>query len=145
MFITHKSTSSPNHCRCRFSIFFLTTWTLLLPRDVRRFQKLSTMLSSLSFLVKNDRDWKYSFIFVSVYIVFEIAWLVTGTVWLIGVDPSPEKCDKTIHVFSMVVVINFWIHILTPLLFMLCLCCTKVFPFLGHCTYWNIMKVILVL
>ena len=74
-------------------------------------------------------------------------------------------CDKTIHVFSMVgrphqlhtrrphqlhvhhvlvaqvVVINFWIHILTPLLFMLCLCCTKICPFLGHCTYWNVMKV----
>jgi len=75
-----------------------------------------------------------------VYIIFEIAWLVTGTVWLIGVNPNPEECDKTIHVFSMVVVINFWIHILTPLLFMLCLCCTKIFPFLGHCTYWNIMK-----
>ena len=40
-----------------------------------------------------------------------------------------------------VVVINFWIHILTPLLFMLCLCCTKICPFLGHCTYWNVMKV----
>jgi len=75
-----------------------------------------------------------------VYIIFEIAWLVTGTVWLIGVDPDPKMCDKTIHVFSMVVVINFWIHILTPLLFMLCLCCTKICPFLGHCTYWNVMK-----
>jgi len=74
-----------------------------------------------------------------VYIIFEIAWLITGTVWLIGID-SGSECDKTIHVFSMVVVINFWIHILTPLLFMLCLCCTKIFPFLGHCTYWNVMK-----
>merc|ERR1712032_151370 len=74
-----------------------------------------------------------------VYIIFEIAWLITGTVWLIGID-SGSECDKTIHVFSMVVVINFWIHILTPLLFMLCLCCTKIFPFLGHCTYWNLMK-----
>lgn len=73
-----------------------------------------------------------------VYILFEIAWLITGTVWVIGVDV--EQCDKTIHIFSVVVIVNFWIHILTPLLFMLCLCCSRIFPFLGYCTYWNIMK-----
>jgi len=73
-----------------------------------------------------------------VYILFEIAWLITGTVWVIGVDVS--QCDKTIHIFSVVVIVNFWIHILTPLLFMLCLCCSRIFPFLGYCTYWNIMK-----
>lgn len=72
-----------------------------------------------------------------VYILFEISWLITGTVWVFGVDT--DHCDKTIHVFSITVIVNFWIHILTPLLFMLCLCCTKVFPFLGYCTYWNLM------
>ena len=56
-------------------------------------------------------------IFFLVYILFEIAWLITGTVWVIGVDV--EQCDKTIHIFSVVVIVNFWIHILTPLLFML--------------------------
>ena len=122
------------------------------------------MSSSSSFQVRQEfrNAWSNS---SPVYIIFEIAWLVTGTVWLIGVDPDPKMCDKTIHVFSMVgrphqlhtrrpyqlhvhhvlvaqvVVINFWIHILTPLLFMLCLCCTKICPFLGHCTYWNVMKV----
>lgn len=75
-----------------------------------------------------------------VYILFEVAWLITGTVWVLGVGGGPEQCDKTIYVFSVVVIINFWIHILTPLLFMLCLCCTKVFPFLGHCAYWNLLK-----
>ena len=32
--------------------------------------------------------------------------------------------------FSIVVIANFWIHILTPLLFMLALCCSK----LGVCS-----------
>lgn len=75
-----------------------------------------------------------------VYILFEIAWLITGTVWVLGVETESGQCDKTIHMFSIVVIINFWIHILTPLLFMLCLCCTKICPYLGHCTYWNILK-----
>jgi hypothetical protein len=74
-----------------------------------------------------------------VYILFEIAWLITGTVWVVGVEET-EECDKTIYIFSIVVIVNFWIHILTPLLFMLCLCCSRIFPFLGYCTYWNIMK-----
>lgn len=76
-----------------------------------------------------------------VYILFEISWLITGTVWLFGVPAiGVDKCDKTIYVFSAVVIVNFWIHILTPLLFMLCLCCARIFPFLGYCTYWNIIK-----
>lgn len=75
-----------------------------------------------------------------VYILFEIGWLITGTVWIFGVNGSDdEECDKkTIYVFSIVVIINFWIHILTPLLFMFCLCCSKICPFL-HCTYWGIV------
>jgi len=74
-----------------------------------------------------------------VYILFEIAWLITGTVWVVGVEET-QDCDKTIYIFSIVVIVNFWIHILTPLLFMLCLCCSRIFPFLGYCTYWNIIK-----
>ena len=61
---------------------------------------------------KHDSEKTYFFL---VYILFEIAWLITGTVWVIGVDV--EQCDKTIHIFSVVVIVNFWIHILTPLLF----------------------------
>jgi len=73
-----------------------------------------------------------------VYILFEICWLITGTVWVAQVDPS--TCDQTIYIFSLVVIVNFWIHILTPLLFMLCLCCSRIFPYCGYCTYWNILK-----
>ena len=44
--------------------------------------------------------------------------MVTGTVWLIGVDPDPEMCDKTIHVFSMVfVLINFMFIVVTNFMF----------------------------
>lgn len=79
-----------------------------------------------------------------VYILFEVAWLITGTVWLLGINPQEDaceaQCDKTIYIFSVVVVVNFWIHILTPLLFMLCICCSRIFPFLGYCTYWKILK-----
>ena len=35
-----------------------------------------------------------------------------------------------VYMFSIVVIANFWIHILTPLLFMLALCCSK----LGVCS-----------
>ena len=56
--------------------------------------------------------------FPLVYILFEIAWLITGTVWVVGVEDTAQ-CDRTIYIFSIVVIVNFWIHILTPLLFML--------------------------
>ena len=72
------------------------------------------------------------------YIIFEVGWLITGTVWIAGSDLG--HCDHTIYIFSVVVIVNFWIHILTPLMFMLGLCCTRIFPFCGYCSYWNIMK-----
>ncbi|QQP50958.1 Putative LOC100373930, partial [Caligus rogercresseyi] len=38
------------------------------------------------------------------------------------------SCDHTLYVFSLVVIINFWIHLLTPLIFMLSLCLPGYFP-----------------
>ncbi len=36
--------------------------------------------------------------------------------------------------------VNFWLHALTPLAFMLWLCCTRLFPYCSYCAYWNIFK-----
>ena len=46
------------------------------------------------------------------YIIFEIGWLITGTVWIAGSED--EGCNHTIYIFSIVVIVNFWIHVLTP-------------------------------
>ena len=35
---------------------------------------------------------------------------------------------------------NFRIHILTPLVFMFGLCCTRICPYCGYCAYWNFLK-----
>lgn len=59
-----------------------------------------------------------------VYLLFEVCWLITGTAWVTQVDPN--SCQRTIYIFSVVVIVNFWIHILTPLLFMMFLCCSRV-------------------
>ena len=77
-----------------------------------------------------------------VYICFEVGWLITGTVWVVGTQgvEDPLKCDHTIYIFSYVVVVNFWIHIATPLIFMFGLCCTRIFPYCAYCTYWNVVK-----
>ena len=72
------------------------------------------------------------------YILFEVGWLITGTVWISGA--SIERCNYTLYIFSVVVIVNFWIHILTPLIFMLVLCCTRIFPYCAYCGYWNILK-----
>ena len=32
------------------------------------------------------------------------------------------------------------IHILTPLVFMFGLCCTRICPYCGYCAYWNFLK-----
>jgi len=64
-----------------------------------------------------------------VYLLFEVCWLITGTAWVAQVDS--DRCQRTIYIFSVVVIFNFWIHILTPLLFMLFLCCFRV----GVCTF----------
>ena len=70
---------------------------------------------------------------LSVYILFELCWLVTGTVWVVGAES--DNCDRTIYIFSVVVIVNFWIHILTPLAFMLCLCCFRVG--VCSCSLWT--------
>lgn len=77
---------------------------------------------------------------IPVYILFEVAWLITGTVWIVSIDKQNEVCDETIYVFSLVVMVNFWIHLLTPLFFLLSVCCGRIFPFIGYCTYWKIIK-----
>ena len=76
------------------------------------------------------------------YICFEVGWLITGTVWVagtLGVE-DPRQCDHTIYIFSYVVVVNFWVHVATPLVFMFGLCCTRLFPYCAYCAYWNIFK-----
>ena len=57
-----------------------------------------------------------------------MCWLITGTAW--GTQVDTNSCQRTIYIFSVVVIANFWIHILTPLLFMLFLCCSR----LGVCS-----------
>ena len=55
------------------------------------------------------------------YLLFELSWLITGTVWTFGNPVSlhnPNNCDHTVYIFSIVVITNFWIHILTPLVFL---------------------------
>ena len=56
--------------------------------------------------------------------MFELCWLITGTVWVAGIKDT-STCDSSIFIFSLVVMVNFWIHILTPLVFMLCVCCSR--------------------
>ncbi|CAB4060768.1 RP-L40e [Lepeophtheirus salmonis] len=76
------------------------------------------------------------------YLIFEVSWLITGTIWVFGSSSisDPNACDHTLYVFSLVVIINFWIHLLTPLIFMITLCCTRIFPFCGYSAYWKIAK-----
>ncbi len=50
---------------------------------------------------------------------------LTHTVHRSFMDVFPFRCDHTVYVFSVVVMINFWIHLLTPLIFMLALCCNR--------------------
>lgn len=100
------------------------------PTLSRRFPGVSEVLDNIVVFV------------LPVYITFEVAWLITGSVWVFGTDDvgDPDLCDHTVYVFSVVVVINFWIHLLTPLIFMLGLCCTRLFPYCAYCGYWNILK-----
>ena len=76
------------------------------------------------------------------YIVFEVSWLIVGTVWVFGSAgvSDPDLCDHTVYIFSAVVVLNFWVHLLTPLVFMFGLCCTRIFPYCAYCGYWNFLK-----
>ena len=58
---------------------------------------------------------------------------------IVGID-NDAQCDRTIYIFSYVVVVNFWIHVATPLIFMFGLCCTRLFPYCEYCAYWNFVK-----
>ena len=110
---------------------------LLTPIFYLLFDEINPRLSQRSPAVSECIDNLVVFL-LPLYLIFEVGWLITGTVWVTGADK--ENCDHTIYIFSVVVIVNFWIHILTPLIFMLSLCFTRIFPYCGHCTYWNIMK-----
>lgn len=100
------------------------------PRLGRVFPACSETLDNLVFLA------------APVYVIFEVAWLIVGSVWVFGTAgvEDPRRCEHTVFIFSVVVVINFWIHVLTPLAFVTTLCCSRLFPYCGYCAYWNIMK-----
>ena len=110
---------------------------ILIPIFYLLFDEINPRLSQRSPAVSGCLDNLVLFL-LPLYLIFEVGWLITGTVWVAGTDK--ENCDHTIYIFSVVVIVNFWIHILTPLIFMLSLCCTRIFPFCGYCGYWNIMK-----
>ena len=110
---------------------------ILTPIFYLLFDEINPRLSQRSPAVSECIDNLVVFL-LPLYLIFEVGWLITGTVWVTGADK--ENCDHTIYIFSVVVIVNFWIHILTPLIFMLSLCCTRIFPFCGYCGYWNIMK-----
>jgi len=96
----------------------------------RRYPNISEMLDNLVVFL------------LPVYVIFEVIWLITGTFWVMntsGVE-DPAQCNHTVYIFSYVVVVNFWIHILTPLVFMFGLCCTRICPYCGYCAYWNFLK-----
>ena len=79
------------------------------------------------------------------YILFQISWLITGTVWILGSEEveTPDSCNHDVYVFSLIVIGNLWIYISTALIFMLALCCTRIFPYCAYCGYWNIMKTVI--
>ena len=82
------------------------------------------------------------FITAPVYVIFEVTWLIAGSAWVFGTAgiDDPQRCEHTVFIFSVVVVINFWIHMVTPLAFVTTLCCSRLFPYCGYCAYWNITK-----
>ena len=100
------------------------------PRLSRVFPACSETLDNLVFFA------------APVYVIFEVAWLIAGSAWVFGTEgiEDPRRCEHTVFIFSVVVVINFWIHMLTPLAFVTTLCCSRLFPYCGYCAYWNILK-----
>lgn len=100
------------------------------PRLSRAFPACSETLDNLVFMA------------APVYVTFEVAWLIAGSVWLFGTPgiEDPRRCEHTVFIFSVVVVVNFWIHMLTPLAFVTTLGCSRLFPYCGYCAYWNIVK-----
>ena len=113
-------------CGLLAPIFYLL-FDELNPRMSRRFPIISEVLDNLIVFV------------LPLYVIFEIGWLITGSFWTFGIQ-DVAHCDHTLYVFSIVVMINFWIHLLTPLAFMIGLCCTRVFPYCAYCAYWNILR-----
>jgi len=111
---------------------------ILLPVLYILFDKLNPSLASRYPVFSELLDNAIVFI-IPVYILFEVAWLITGTVWILTGDEE-KVCDETIYIFSVVVIINFWIHVLTPLVFFLGVCCSRIFPFIGYVTYWKVIK-----
>lgn len=55
--------------------------------------------------------------------------------WVAGVER--EQCGNTVYMFSLVVIINFGVHLLTPLLFMVILCCSKIGFCQGFSNLWG--------
>jgi len=110
---------------------------LLIPMLYILFDKLNPRMASSQPLLSEILDNAVVFI-IPVYILFEVAWLITGTIWL--VQAKDGECDVRVFTFSTVVIINFWIHLLTPVAFIISVCCSRIFPFLGYCTYWHIIK-----
>ena len=52
---------------------------------------------------------------IAVYILFELCWLVTGTVWVAGVDRGAGTCDNTVRRPVIVVTVTMvWpgVHVL---------------------------------
>lgn len=110
---------------------------LLVPFLYILFEKLNPRMASSQPLLSEILDNAVVFI-IPVYILFEVAWLITGTVWLVSAKDG--ECDSRVYAFSTVVIINFWIHLLTPVAFIMSVCCSRIFPFLGYCTYWHFIK-----
>ena len=78
--------------------FFYLLFDNVNPWLSRRFPAISELLDNVVVCL------------LPLYIIFEVAWLITGTFWVVGTDgvEDPEKCNHTVYIFSYVVVVNFW-------------------------------------
>ena len=63
---------------------------------------------------------------------------MTGAVWVAGVER--DQCGNTVYMFSLVVIINFGVHLFTPLLFMVVLCCSKIGVCQGASNLWTVVS-----
>lgn len=111
---------------------------LLVPTLYLLFDKLNPRLASSHPTFSGFLDNAVLFTTV-VFVLFEVSWLITGTVWI--AEPQHLECkDSRLHTFSVVVIINFWIHLLTPVAFIISVSCSRLFPYCAHCAYFNIIK-----
>ena len=78
--------------------FFYLLFDNVNPWLSRRFPAISELLDNVVVCL------------LPLYIIFEVAWLITGTFWVVGTDgvQEPEQCNHTVYIFSYVVVVNFW-------------------------------------